>query len=157
MSVRAEDRDGVLPAASTGADHAAADPAPGPRPMALRVVGGLLVAVAAVGLSVMESFLVPLRAGTVPLPLSVLLAVLGNVLLCRLGGRWTESTVGAAVPAVLWLVTVVVLSLPRPEGDLVVPGTLMGLVFLFAGAVAGAYGVASSITRRIRPVPSGLR
>ncbi len=48
----------------------------------------------------------------------------------------------------LWLLVIIVLSVPRAEGDLVVPGSLTGLVFLFAGAVAGAYGVASEITRR---------
>jgi Family of unknown function (DUF6113) len=129
------------------------EPAPDHRtdPLVLRVLAGVLVAVAAAGLAVLECFLVPLRIGTVPLPIAVPLAMAGNILLARLAGRQTGSVAGAAVPPVLWLVAVVVLSWPRAEGDVIVEGSLTGLVFLFAGAVAGAYGVASEITRRARP------
>ena len=123
----------------------------GPGPPALRAFGAVLVAVAALGLAVVESFLVPLRIGTVPLPVSVLLAVAGNIALPRLAGRWTGSVLAAAVPPVLWLVVVVVLSLPRAEGDLIVPGTVTGLVFLLAGSVAGAFGAALTVTGRRNP------
>jgi hypothetical protein len=124
-----------------------------PDPLALRLAAGGLIAVAAVGLAVLECFLVPLRIGSVPAPVVVPLAMAGNILLARLAGRWTGSVAGAAVPPVLWLAVVIVLALPRPEGDLIVQGTLTGLVFLFAGAVSGAYGVAAEITRRVKPVP----
>jgi hypothetical protein len=124
-----------------------------PDPLALRVAAGVLVAVAGAALAVVEAFLVPLRIGSVPVPVCVLMAVVGNAGLARLAGRWTGSVVGAAVPPLLWLLVVIVLSVPRAEGDLIVPGTLTGLVFLFAGAVAGAYGVGSSIARRPRAVP----
>jgi hypothetical protein len=117
-------------------------------PVVMRVVAGGLVAVLAVGLALVEAFLVPLRVGTVPLPICVPLAIAGNIGLAKLAARQTGSIVWGAVPPVLWLLVIVVLSLPRSEGDLVVPGTLTGLVFLFAGAVSGAYGVASEITRR---------
>ena len=136
---------------------AAAEVAPAARldPVLFRVAAGVLVAVAAVGLALVEAFLVPLRAGSVPLPVCVPLALVGNAGLARLGGRWTGSVLGAAAPPVLWLLVVIVLSIPRAEGDLIVPGTLTGLVFLFAGAVAGAYGVATALARRVRPVPPG--
>jgi hypothetical protein len=117
-------------------------------PVLLRVAAGVLVAVLAVGLALVEAFLVPLRIGTVPLPVCVPLAMAGNIVLAKLAARQTGSIAWGAVPPVLWLIVVIVLSLPRAEGDLVVPGSLTGLVFLFAGAVAGAYGVASEITRR---------
>jgi len=117
-------------------------------PLALRVAAGVLISLFSIGLAVVEAFLVPLRIGTVPLPLSVLLAVVGNAGLTKLAVRQTGSIVWGVLQPVLWLLVIVVLSLPRPEGDLIVPGSLTGLVFLFAGAVAGAYGVASEITRR---------
>lgn len=117
-------------------------------PLALRVAAGVLISLFSIGLAVVEAFLVPLRIGTVPLPLSVLLAVAGNAGLTKLAVRQTGSIVWGVLQPVLWLLVIVVLSLPRPEGDLIVPGSLTGLVFLFAGAVAGAYGVASEITRR---------
>jgi hypothetical protein len=127
-----------------------------PDPLVFRIVAGLLVSVASVGLAVVEAFLVPLRIGSVPFPLCVLMAAAGNVLLTRLAGRQTGSILAAALQPVLWLVTVVVLSLPRAEGDVIVAGTLTGLVFLFAGSVAGAYGIAAEITRRTRP-EAGVR
>lgn len=128
-----------------------------PDPLVLRIAAGLLVTVASVGLAVVESFLVPLRVGSIPLPLCVVLAVAGNVLLTRLAGRQTGSILAAALQPALWLLTVVVLSLPRPEGDVIVAGTVTALVFLFAGSVAGAYGIAAEITRRTKPDPAVRR
>ena len=117
-------------------------------PLTARVAAGVLISLFSVGLALVEAFLVPLRVGTVPLPICVLLAVAGNVVLTKLAVRQTGSVVVGVLQPVLWLLVVVVLSLPRAEGDLIVPGSATGLVFLFAGAVAGAYGVASEITRR---------
>ena len=117
-------------------------------PLAVRAAAGCLVAMLAVGSALVEAFLVPLRVGTVPLPVSIPLAMVGNIGLAKLAARQTGSIAWGAVPPVLWLVVLIVLSLPRAEGDLVVPGSLTGLVFLFAGAVSGAYGVGSEITHR---------
>ena len=143
--------DPAAPAAPAPAVAAAPAPAPrdhGTDPLAVRVAAGVLVSAFAVGLALVEGFLVPLRIGTVPLPICVLLAVAGNVVLTKLAVRQTGSIVCGVLQPVLWLVVIVVLSVPRAEGDLIVPGSATGLVFLFAGAVAGAYGVASEITRR---------
>lgn len=134
-----------------GTDHGARSMPDRPVPLPVRVVSGALVVVAAAALAVLECFLVPLRAGTVPLPLSVPLAMAGNVVLARLAGGLTGRPVVGVLPPVLWLAVVLVLAAPRAEGDLIVPGTLTGLVFLFAGAVAGAYGAASTVTRGRNP------
>jgi hypothetical protein len=99
----------------------------------------------AVQAAVVECFLVPLHIGRWPLPVSVLAAVVGNVLLARLMARLTGRRTTAALPPVLWLVVVLVLAAPRSEGDLVLPGTLTGLAFLFLGATAGAFGAAAAI------------
>jgi len=149
--VRATDPrpDGAAPALSAAAELPA--PARSGRaadPLAARVAAGVLISLFSVGLALVEAFLVPLRVGTVPLPICVLLGVAGNVVLTKLAVRQTGSVVVGVLQPVLWLLVVVVLSLPRAEGDLIVPGSATGLVFLFAGAVAGAYGVASEITRR---------
>ena len=128
---------------------AAGPPAPPrPDPLALRVGWGLLVLVAAPALALLESFLVPLRIGTVPLPVCVPLAVVGNVVLARLAGTLTGRPLVGVLPPLLWLAVVLTLSLPRAEGDLIVPGSMTGLVFLLGGVVAGAYGAASAATRR---------
>jgi hypothetical protein len=149
--VRATDPrpDGAAPALSAPAElPAPARPGRAADPLAARVAAGVLISLFSVGLALVEAFLVPLRVGTVPLPICVLLAVAGNVVLTKLAVRQTGSVVVGVLQPVLWLLVVVVLSLPRAEGDLIVPGSATGLVFLFAGAVAGAYGVASEITRR---------
>lgn len=141
--------DGAAPALSAAAElPAPARPGRAADPLAARVAAGVLISLFSVGLALVEAFLVPLRVGTVPLPICVLLAVAGNVVLTKLAVRQTGSVVVGVLQPVLWLLVVVVLSLPRAEGDLIVPGSATGLVFLFAGAVAGAYGVASEITRR---------
>ncbi len=141
--------DGAAPALPAPAEpQTPARPDPAADPLAARVVAGVLISLFSVGLALVEAFLVPLRVGTVPLPICVLLAVAGNVVLTKLAVRQTGSVVVGVLQPVLWLLVVVVLSLPRAEGDLIVPGSATGLVFLFAGAVAGAYGVASEITRR---------
>jgi hypothetical protein len=107
-----------------------------------RIAGGVMVGLGAVELAVLECFLVPLRVGRVPLPVAVLLAIAGNLLLPRLGVAATGRKVMALAPPVLWLLVVFVFAAPRPEGDLVVPGTVMGLLFLFGGAIAAAFGAA---------------
>lgn len=132
-------------------------PAAAPDPLVLRIVAVLLITVATVGLAVIEAFLVPLRIGSVPFPLCVVLAVAGNMVLTRLAARQAGTIVAGALQPAFWLVTVLVLSLPRPEGDVIVQGTLTGLVFLFSGVVAGAYAVASELTRRTKPEPPPRR
>jgi hypothetical protein len=107
-----------------------------------RIAGGVMVGLGAIELSVLECFLVPLRVGRVPLPVALLLAIAGNLLLPRLGVAATGRKAMAVAPPVLWLLVVFVFAAPRPEGDLVVPGTLMGLLFLFGGAIAAAFGAA---------------
>ena len=141
--------DRAAPALPAPAEPAApARPGRASDPLAARVAAGVLTSLFSVVLALVEAFLVPLRVGTLPLPICVLLAVAGNVVLTKLAVRQTGSVVVGVLQPVLWLLVVVVLSLPRAEGDLIVPGSATGLVFLFAGAVAGAYGVASEITRR---------
>jgi hypothetical protein len=133
--------------------HPSPGPEAGPAPRG-DVLGWALVgllALIALALALVECFLVPLRAGTVPLPVCVLLAAAGNVVLSRVSAALSGVPLTAVVPPVLWLGVVLVLSVQRPEGDLVVPGSLTGLVFLFGGSVAGAYGAATSITRSTRP------
>jgi len=139
------------PAGPGGAPEAAVAPHPAPVPVVVRVIYGVLVLVAAAALAVLECFLVPLRIGTVPLPVCVPLAIAGNVVLARLAGELTGRPLLGLLPPVLWLAVVLMLAAPRAEGDVIVPGTLTGLVFLFGGSVAGAYGAASTATRRKNP------
>ena len=107
-----------------------------------------LVLVLAVLLAVWGSFLVPLRVGSVPLPVSWLIAGVGHGVLGWAGGRLL-GRLGALGPGLLWLVVAFTLGSSRSEGDLIVPGTVVGLVFLLVGGVAST--VAYVAAPRARP------
>jgi hypothetical protein len=102
-----------------------------------------LVLLLTVLLALWGAFLVPFRLGGTLVPVSLVIAVVGNVLVGRAGARVAGST-GAVVPGLLWVVVTLVLSSRRAEGDVVVPGSTVGLAFLLAGALASAvaYGAA---------------
>jgi hypothetical protein len=119
---------------------------PGPRAeLALRIGGGILVTLVAFEAAVIECFLVPLHVGRVAVPLAALLAIVGNLVFPRMMVTVARRRTTALLPPVLWLVVVLVFSAPRSEGDLIVPGTWPALLFLFLGAIVGAYGAASSV------------
>ena len=113
--------------------------------MIRRLGAALLVTVLAAWLALVEVFWLPLRVFGVPVPVSVVAAVVGNLLLVGLAARLTGSRLAAVLPAVVWLVIAVAASLRRPEGDLLlVGGGVLGylsLAFLLAGVVAAAFAV----------------
>ncbi|MEX2289976.1 MAG: hypothetical protein WD794_06575 [Mycobacteriales bacterium] len=117
-----------------------ASPALGP---AATAASYALVLVLTLLFALWGAFLVPLRVGGVPLPVSWLLAAVGNGAVGWAGGRLLGRP-GAALPGLLWLAVALTLGSQRAEGDLIVPGTLPGVVFLLVGAVASAvaYGLA---------------
>jgi hypothetical protein len=127
-----------------------------------RVAGGLLVVVLALWLALVEVFWLPLRVSGVPVPVSVVAAVVGNLLLVALAARWTGSRLAATLPAVVWLVVAVGASLRRPEGDLLLAGSgvlgFLSLAFLLAGVVAAAFAVGKVLAAPrdgVRPVRTG--
>ncbi|MDP9429055.1 MAG: hypothetical protein M3Q47_09355 [Actinomycetota bacterium] len=113
--------------------------------MTQRLAGGLLVVVLALWLVLVEVFWLPLRVFGVPVPVSVVAAVAGNLLLVALAARLTGSRLAAVLPALVWLVVAVGASLRRPEGDLLLVGGgvlgMLSLAFLLAGVVAAAFAV----------------
>ena len=113
------------------------DAAPADAPRGLLYASYALVLLLTVLLAVWGAFLVPLRIGSVPIPVSWVIAIAGNGLLGWVGGRLL-GRLGAAGPGVVWLAVALTFGTPRAEGDLIVPGTVVGLVFLVAGAVASA-------------------
>jgi hypothetical protein len=108
-------------------------------------------------LALVEVFWLPLRVGSVPAPVSVLAAVVGNLLLITGAHRLSGSRMVAVVPAVVWLAVAVAASIRRPEGDLVLIGGgaagAVNLAFLLLGVLAAAVAVGRVLTppRRITP------
>ena len=111
--------------------------------------GGVLAVVVAVWLATAEVFWLPLRMGGVLLPVSVVVAVVGNLLLPRLALRLSASRVVAALTGVAWLVVVVAAMIRRPEGDLLITGGgatgVVNLAFLMLGVLAAAFAVGRAL------------
>jgi hypothetical protein len=102
----------------------------------------LICASAALAALLEVLFLTQFYIGSVIVPLVILVAIVGNLALPRMGFAAIRSPVGAVLPVLLWLVVVLVPVLySRPEGDLFVLGeygqqwAYYGM--LFAGAIAG--------------------
>jgi hypothetical protein len=132
------------------------------RPWAL--LGWAVAAVVVAGwLTVVEIFWLPLRVGGVLLPVSVVAAVVGNLMLVGATYRVSRSRVVAALPAVVWLVLALLASQTRAEGDLLLVGDgalgWVNLAFLLFGLVAAAFAVGRVVSgprrRRRRPAGSG--
>jgi hypothetical protein len=115
----------------------------------VRAGGALACVVLAFWLALVEVFWLPLRIGGVLVPVSIVAAVVGNLLLVRLAHWATGSGVLAVLPAVAWLVVVVASLIPRPEGDLVLTGSgatgLVSLAFLLCGVVAAAFASGTAL------------
>ena len=125
----------------------------------LRAAGwGACAVVVAGWLALVEVFWLPLRVGGVLVPVSILAAVVGNLLLVRAARHLSGSRVVAALPAVVWLAVAMTATGRRPEGDLVITSTGPNLTFLALGVLAAALSVGLVLgepRRRISPAPSG--
>jgi hypothetical protein len=116
-----------------------------------------VLAVAVAGwLALVEVFWLPLRLFGVLVPLSVLVAVVGNLLLVAGAHRLTGSRAVAVLPALTWLLVAVAATMRRPEGDLVAVGSgglgAVTLAFLGLGVLAAALAVGRVLAAR-PPVP----
>nr|WP_202931403.1 hypothetical protein [Mycobacterium neumannii] len=90
----------------------------GPRSVAvltLLAIDGVLCAIA-------SAFFLPLRLGSVPFPISALLAGLVNAALVWAATHWTTSLRVAALPLWTWLLTVGLMTLGGPGDDLIFGG-----------------------------------
>ncbi len=104
----------------------------------LRLAAGIIVTLLAVVFALLTAFLVPFRIGSVPVPLSFVAALVGNILLIRYARYATDSRLGIVGPVVAWLAVMLVFGSRTAEGDLVLTGDWRGLGTLFIGAVAFA-------------------
>lgn len=83
--------------------------------LALLAVDGVLSAVAG-------ALLLPFYIGSIPLPISALISGLVNAALVWAAGRWTRSPRLAALPLWTWLLTVAIISVGGPGGDVILDG-----------------------------------
>jgi hypothetical protein len=147
----------------------AADPAPAAEPApasgrrwprrldhAIRVLG-FVVALLLAGLSAaFEAYLTPLYWDTTRLPVSMLAAVLGNVVLLYFTFFVTGRRIAGVGPALVWVVVMVAASSRTDEGDLVLTdNNWVGIGTMLAGSAAfAAVGYRMVLTAsRPRPEP----
>lgn len=124
------------------------------------VAWGIVAVLVAGWLALVEVFWLPLRIGGVLVPLSVLAAVVGNLMLIGAAQRLSGSRVVAVLPGLVWLVVAVAAMMRRPEGDLVLTGGgaagTINLLFLLLGVTAAAFGIGRALAGpRRRPLPAG--
>jgi len=116
--------------------------------MILRLLGGLFVLLLAVMCAILEVFYLPLRVGSILVPISVAAAVAGNVAFTRAMYVLSGSIWPALLPGALWLAVIARSSISRPEGDLLITdggsstgSALINLLFLLLGSLALAFAV----------------
>lgn len=120
--------------------------------LALRA-GGTVVAVwAAVLLALVGAFLTPARLGGVLVPVSVLLAIVGNIAVMRFAYVTTRRRLLAVLPGVVWIVVAFVASTGTAEGDIVLSSAnWVGPAYLLAGSATVAI-----CAYRLLPTPRPL-
>jgi hypothetical protein len=144
-------KDDLPPGAAGGASAAGGAGGRAESPLDALVTGAAYAALGLLGgvFGLVGSYAQEWTAGDVPVTSIVLVPLV--YAMTRLAGWGMGGKIGAAVPAVVWGVAVIVMSMQRPEGDLVVPGTLAGYVYIVGGMVAAGIAVA----RVPSPGPAG--
>lgn len=101
----------------------------------LRGVGVVVAVWGAIVVALYGAFLTPLRLGAALVPIALVLAVLGNLLLIRYAYEVSGSRWLALVPGGIWLVISFTAAGRTTEGDLVLlQSNWVATVYLFAGA-----------------------
>ncbi|MFZ1164718.1 hypothetical protein [Mycobacterium sp.] len=98
-----------------------------------------LLAVDGVISAVGGALLLPTYIGSIPFPVSAVISGLLNAALVWAAGRWTTSIRVAALPLWTWLLTVLLMGLGGPGGDIILGGrgamAYSPLLLLLAGVV----------------------
>jgi hypothetical protein len=106
---------------------------------AFRIVVLTLLAVDGAISAVGGALLLPSYIGSIPFPVSALISGLINAALVWAAGHWTPSARVAALPLWTWLLTVLLMYLPGPGGDVIFGGrgvlAYSPLLLLAMGAV----------------------
>ena len=100
-------------------------------------LGVVLCALCAVLAGMLTVLLTPLYWGGAIIPVSIVLAIATNVGLPLLVRLFGAPPLAAAVPFVLWLATILVLGMSRPEGDVLLPAGSGAQPWVTYGMLAG--------------------
>jgi hypothetical protein len=110
--------------------------------LTLLAVDGALCAVAA-------AFFLPIRIGSVPFPISALIAGLVNAALVWAALQWTSAPWLAGLPLWTWLLTVAAMTLGGPGDDIVFGGDGIMAYAAFLLIVLGTLPPAALLRRHL--------
>lgn len=94
----------------------------------------VLLAVGSAISCVIASAWLTMYVGPVPFPMTVLAAGAWSLFLVRVAASWSDRTIVAAFPALVWILTLIALDM-GPGGDMPVPIGLRGLALLAFGGL----------------------
>jgi hypothetical protein len=118
----------------------------------LRGVGVAVAVWGAIVVALYGAFLTPLRWGTALVPVALLLAVVGNLLLIRFAYEVTGNRWLALVPGAIWLVISFTAAGRTTEGDLVLlQANWVATGYLLAGAATITVAAYRVMTRPPAP------
>lgn len=107
----------------------------------------VVLAFDALVLAVVELLYLPLRVGTVPLPITILLAAVSTPWLVSTAAELGGPPVVAAIPLVIWVLTLGVLGLGGPGGDVLFPTDWRSAVLLGGGVLPAAVVLGRAFAR----------
>jgi uncharacterized protein DUF6113 len=85
-----------------------------------------------------------------PVPAAALAFCAAILATCLLAGWGTRSVSGALMPALGWVIASFVLSMPVPNGSVIIANTTPGKWYLYGGTASVLAGVALSLGGRVR-------
>jgi len=95
-------------------------------------------------LGIMQGIIGSFQYSRGPVPLVAIALAVAIFVTCLLCGWGMRSFAGGLVPAVGWIVTAFVLSMPSSHGSVIVTATSAGEWWLYGGAFAAAGGAAAA-------------
>ena len=115
----------------------------------MRVLGaaGLFLLGAVVAVSGTAVSLLTVRLAGVSWPIGLIFVLVVTGLCFRLGGQLLGRT-GAFAAVAGWVLAIAGLLWPRPEGDVLIPASWSGIVFLGGGVAVATWTLGRSILRR---------
>ncbi|MBV9593073.1 MAG: hypothetical protein JO147_04655 [Actinobacteria bacterium] len=150
--------DDSRPTASPAGAPIKKQPPEPPLPPALAGLGVVLIALVSIVLAALEVLLVPSYIGSVIFPITVVVAIAGNLGLPWLIREIQPTRWSVCVPAVCWVLVVLGLGFTsRPEGDVLLPGYGDGEWVAYALLLIGALAAAIGVIRMMPPVSSSRR
>ena len=117
-----------------------------PAQRAILAVGYVLLFV----LGALQGMIGSFNYGRSPVPLVAILFAVGIFATCVLAG-WGMGTFGGGLaPALGWIIASFVLSMPRPNGSIIIAGTSAGEWYLYGGSVAAVTGAGAAYMLSVR-------